>query len=199
MRLAKMPKRPGDRPAACALHRGRSPLLRRRRQRNRAIRQRAQIVDHVGAFAVLRDTRKAHRGARYKALGIGDELVESIEGPGAALALYGRREVEPAPFAYFVVNDAKQVGADTVGAALLEGMAGGAFLRRRSALFNRGGLQQFLDRLGRCRRFLSAPTLRLFLDGNLETPLLPHVGRENWPCSETPHQNKKTGAQNCTQ
>src|SRR5450432_4362857 len=56
-------------------------LLRRRRQRNRAIGKRAQIGDHVGALSVLRDAGKAHRGARNKALGIGDELVEVVKGP----------------------------------------------------------------------------------------------------------------------
>src|SRR5450432_2740538 len=56
-------------------------LLRRRRQRNRAIGKGVQIVDHVGALAVLRDAGKAHRGAGNKALGIGDELVEVVKGP----------------------------------------------------------------------------------------------------------------------
>src|SRR5579871_6007345 len=56
-----------------------------RRQRNRGVRERMQIGDHVGALALLRNTGKAHRGARNKALRIGQELVEVVVGPGAAL------------------------------------------------------------------------------------------------------------------
>src|ERR1700694_4872216 len=115
--------------------------LRPRRQRNRAIGKRAQIGDHVGALAVPGDAGEAHRGAGNKALGIGNELVEVIEGPGTAFSLHGSREIKPAaPFASMVVDDAEQIWADAVGAALFEGMAGGAFLRRRGALLDRRGL-----------------------------------------------------------
>src|SRR5216684_1038377 len=143
-------------------------LLRRRRQRNRAIGKRAQIVDHVGALAVLRNAGKAHRSARNKALGIGDELVEVVVAPLATLGLHRRREIEPAPLALLVADDTVKIWADAVGTVFLEGVAGGAFLRRRGPLLDRGGLQQFFDRLGR-RRCLLGAGFRGFLHGNLVT------------------------------
>src|SRR3954453_2912118 len=60
-------------------------LFRRGRQRNRVIGQRVQVADHVGALAVLRDTGKAHRGAGNEALRVGNELVEVVKSPLAAL------------------------------------------------------------------------------------------------------------------
>src|SRR6476661_4633587 len=143
-------KRPGNSPAVwkevlC----GRRPLLRCRRQRNRIIRERVQIGDHVGALAVLRDTGKTHRGAGNKALRVGDELAEVVVGPGAALGLHGGGEIESASLALMVADDAIEVRTDAVRTALLKGVAGGAFLGRRSALLDRGGLQELLDRLGR--------------------------------------------------
>src|SRR5271154_257913 len=86
-------------------------LFRRRRQRLRTVRQRAQIGDHVGALAVLLDAGKAHRRARDETLGVGEELVEVVIGPLAALGLDGRREVESiAAFALVVAEDAIEVG-----------------------------------------------------------------------------------------
>src|SRR5216683_5543898 len=110
------------------VHAGPEALLRRRRQRNRTIGKRAQIGDHVGALAVLGDAGEAHRGAGNKALGIGNELVEVVVGPGAAFGLHGSREIKSAPLAFFVADDAVKIGTDAVGAAFLEGVAGGAFL-----------------------------------------------------------------------
>src|SRR5665213_2492468 len=98
----------------------RLPLLRRRRQRNRTIRKRVQIVDHVGALAVLLDAGKAHRGARHKTLGARDELVEIVIGPGAALGLHGGGEIEPAAaLALLVANDPVEIRTDAVGTTLL--------------------------------------------------------------------------------
>src|ERR1700754_2998711 len=100
-------------------------LLRRRRKRLRMLRQGVQIGDHVGAFAVLGDTGKAHRGAGNKARGIGDELVEVVKGPVAALCLHGGREVEAClALPLLLADDAVEVGADAVRSALLERMAG---------------------------------------------------------------------------
>src|SRR5581483_1645704 len=56
-----------------------------RRQRNRGVRERMQVGDHVGALALLRNTGKAHRGPGHESLRIGQELVEVVVGPGAAL------------------------------------------------------------------------------------------------------------------
>src|SRR5947208_1450250 len=80
------------------------------------------------AAAVLRNGREAHRRTRNEALGVGDELVEIVKGPGAALAFHGSREVETAALAALLVDDAVEVRADAVGAALFEGVAGGALL-----------------------------------------------------------------------
>src|SRR4051794_277415 len=70
------------------------PLFRRRRQRNRLVGQRRQVSNHIGALAVLLDAGKAHRSAGNKTFWIGDELVQILEGPGAALLLHRRREIE---------------------------------------------------------------------------------------------------------
>src|ERR1700723_3844113 len=108
--------------------RRRAALLRRRWQRTRGIRKGMQIVDHVGALAVLLDAGKAHRGARDETLGIGDELIEVLISPLAALGFHGRREIEPASLALFIADDPVQVRTNAVGAALLEGAAGAAVL-----------------------------------------------------------------------
>src|ERR1700710_2766017 len=95
-------------------------LFRRRRQRNRLVGQRREVSDHVGALAVLLDAGKAHRGAGDEALRTGDEFVQIVEGPGAALALHGSREIEAAfSLALLFVDGAEQVRTDAVGAALL--------------------------------------------------------------------------------
>src|SRR5216683_532124 len=172
-------------------------LLRRRRQRNRTIGKRAQIGDHVGALAILGDAGEAHRGAGNKALGIGNELVEVVVGPGTAFGLHGSREIKPAAsFASMVVDDPEQIWADTVGAALFEGMAGSAFLRCRSTLLDRRGLQQLLDRLGRRRRGFLGAAVRRFLHRDFVTRFFRHHGRENRACAEARHQQNQAGGQN---
>src|ERR1700716_812748 len=106
------------------MHGPRPPLFRRRRQWNRLVGQRREVSDHVGALAVLLDARKTHRSAGDEAFWTGDEFVQIVEGPGAALALHGGREIEPAfAFALLFIDGAVQVRADAVGTALLEGMA----------------------------------------------------------------------------
>src|SRR3981081_3554371 len=112
-------------------------LLRRCRQRNRAIGEGAQIGDHVGALAVLRDAGKAHRGAWNKALGIGDELAEVVKAPLATLGLHRRREIEPAPLALLVADAAPfapdavcnsfSIGSDGAAAASLAPPSGASF------------------------------------------------------------------------
>src|ERR1700754_5292721 len=100
------------------------PLFRRRRQRNRLVGQGGEVSDHVGALAVLGNAGKTHRSAGDEAFWTCEELVQIVERPGAALALHGRREVEPAfAFALLFIDGAKQVRADAVGTALVEGMA----------------------------------------------------------------------------
>src|SRR5450432_1080322 len=153
-------------------------LFRRGRQRRRAVRQRIEISDHIGALAVLLDAGKAHRGPRNEALRIVDELVEVVDGPGAALALHRGREVEVAPLALLVADDAIEVRADAILVALREGVTGLALLGRGGALFDGGSLQQLLDWLGRCGRgFLGAPPDH-GLHGDLETRFFRQLGRK---------------------
>src|SRR6185312_8315422 len=63
--------------------------LRCGRQRNGVVRKRPQVGDHVGPLAVLLDAGKAHGGAGNETLRVGDERVEVVIGPGAALGLHG--------------------------------------------------------------------------------------------------------------
>src|SRR5690242_10374792 len=107
-----------------------------------------EIIDYVGALAVLRDARKTHRGARDVTLGIGDELVELLEIPLAALGLHRGRIVEPRLGRAVAADDTPEIGTDAVRTALLEGVAGLTNLGGGLALLHGGRLQQFLDRLG---------------------------------------------------
>src|ERR1700687_1743982 len=109
--------------------------------------QRMQISDHVGALAVLWNAGKAHRGAWDKALRIGDELVEVLVGPGAALGLHGGREIDPAILAFMVSDDPVKIRTDAVGAALLEGVAGGALFFPGSHLLAGMGVAKTLPTL----------------------------------------------------
>src|ERR1700694_1757984 len=121
-----------------------------------------QISDHVGALAVLWNAGKAHRGAWDKALRIGDELVEILVGPGAALGLHGGREIEPASLAFMVSDDPVKIRTDAVGAALLEGVAGRAFFFPGATLLDGSGLQKLLDRLRRGGGGFPSAPLSLF-------------------------------------
>src|SRR5262245_9827516 len=80
-------------------------LLRRCRQRSRMFRKRVQIGDHVGTLAVLLNAGESHRRTRNESLGVGDELVEIVKGPGAALGLHGSGEIEATAFAARFVDD----------------------------------------------------------------------------------------------
>src|SRR5258707_15528092 len=94
----------------------RTPLFRRRRQRNRLVGQGREVSDHVGALAVLLDAGKTHRSAGDEALWTSDEFVQIVESPGAALALHRRREIEPAfALALLFIDGAEQVRTDAVG------------------------------------------------------------------------------------
>src|SRR6476646_4285650 len=134
-------------------------LFRRRRQRDGLVRQRGQIRNHVGTLAVFLNTRKSHRRTGNETLRVGDEFVEVVERPLAALRLHGGGEIEATlALALLLVDGAKEVRADPVGTTLFEGVAGRALLGGGGALLGGGGLQQFLDRLRRCGRsgFLAA-------------------------------------------
>src|SRR5258707_15711014 len=68
-------------------------LFRRRRQRDGLVCQRGQISNHVGALAVFLNTRKAHRSTGNKTLRVGDEFVEVVKRPFAALRFHGGGEI----------------------------------------------------------------------------------------------------------
>ena len=103
------------------------------------------------------NTGKAHRGAGDKALRIGDELVEVVKGPLAALGLHASGEVEAVlAFAPSVIDRVVKVRTNLVGAALLERVASRALLGSGSALFDGCGLEQLFNRLRRCRGSSSA-------------------------------------------
>src|SRR4051812_43311479 len=175
-------------------------LFRRCRKRNRLVGQRGQIGDHVGALGVLLDAGKAHRGAGNEALRIGDELVEVVERPFAALALHGGGEVEASlALALLLADGAVQVRTDAVGAALFEGVASGALLGGGSAALRGSGLQQLFDRLGRRGRGFLASAMRLFLHGDLEARLFRNPRRENRTGGKTRHQKQNAGAEDGTE
>ena len=98
-----------------------------------------------------------------------------------------------------LVDDAIKIRTDAVGAALFEGVAGGAFLGRGSPFFDRRGLQELLDRLGRRGRGFLAAAVRFFLHGNFETRLFRHHRAENCTGREARQQQNQAGAKNSTE
>src|SRR5258706_11867859 len=98
-----------------------------------------------------------------------------------------------------VADDAVKIRTDAVGAALLEGMAGGAFLRRGSSLLGRRSLQELLDRLGRRGRGFLAAAWCCFLHRDFVARLFRHLRGENRTGGENRHQQKKAGGQKRTQ
>src|SRR5215813_10287179 len=113
-----------------ATPRRRRSAFRRLRQRERAVRERMQIVDHVSALLPARQPRECHGGPRNVAARVGQELVELIECPSTALGFHGGREVEaPASFPARTSDDVPQIWSDPVGTALFKGVARLALLR----------------------------------------------------------------------
>src|SRR3954454_9825553 len=165
------------------------------------LRQRIQIGNDVGALGILGNAGEAHCGTRNEALRIGDELVEIVERPGAALGLHGGREVEAvAALTPCLTDDAIEVRTDTVRAALLEGVASAALLGSGGTLLDRGGLEQLFDRLG--SRGGSAAFLAVagvFLHGDLKARLLRHLRREQRTRGEARHQQKEAGTEHGTE
>src|SRR6185437_14778163 len=149
------------------------------RQRHRTVRQSVQEVDHVGALLLPRQTGKCHGRPGDIATRVGQEFVKFVEGPLAALGLHGGGEVEAATaFATLIADDIPEIRPDTVGAALLEGVAGLALLGGRLALFDRRRSQQILDRLLR-RLGRGAFVAALFLGRDCVTGLGRFLGGKN--------------------
>ena len=133
---------PGDR-SAMTRRCGRTVRLRRATLRNRYLwRCAAALVrgcglsdlllrnsDQVGALARPRNAGEGHVGARHHELRILDEVVELLSGPGALLGfLIAGRIVEAGVGPLLAADDALEIGADQVPAALVEGVAGHALL-----------------------------------------------------------------------
>ncbi len=119
--------------------RARAPGGGRRRQGSRIVRQGAEIGDDVGALFRVRLAREAHLGAGDKSLRAGDEAVEVLVGPVAALGLHGVGIGEAGFAALGAADDAVKVGPDLRARALFEIVAGRADLGQGFA-FGRVGL-----------------------------------------------------------
>src|SRR5262249_19840884 len=85
--------------------------------------QRVEIIDHVGALLWARQAGKRHRGPGNVSARVRQKVVQLRDRPIAALGLHGRRIVEPR-LDFGPADDAPQVRADFVWAALLERVAG---------------------------------------------------------------------------
>src|SRR6516165_11511378 len=116
-------------------------------QRCRVVGERVEIGDDVGALAAALDAGEGHVGAGNVAARIGDELVELVDGPIAALRLHRGGIVEARLRRLSTADHAIEVGADQVAPALGEGVAGRAFLGRVLAAADVGLGKQLLDRL----------------------------------------------------
>src|SRR5258707_6878331 len=146
---------------------------------DRLVGELVQIVDDVGALGVARQARESHGRARHIALGVGQELVELVEGPVAALALQRGRVVETGSGRFRPAHDVPEVGAHLVGTALLEAVAGDAGLGGRFAALGARTREQHLDRLGSGRgRGAMVAGRRVLLHRDLVAPLglLPRRG-----------------------
>src|SRR5215813_11629652 len=86
--------------------------------------ERVEIGDDVGALAAALDAGKGHVGAGNKAARIGNELVELVDGPIAALRLHRGGIVEPRLRRLRTADHAIEVGPDQIAPALGEGVAG---------------------------------------------------------------------------
>src|SRR4030088_671590 len=78
---------------------------------DRLVGELVQIVDDVGALGVARQAREGPGGARHIALRVGQELVELVEGPVAALGLQRVRVVETGDLRFRPGADVPEVGA----------------------------------------------------------------------------------------
>src|SRR5437773_12521949 len=105
--------------------------LRRLGKRRRVVRQGVEIGDDVGAVAAARDTREGHVGAGNEAARIGDELIEILDGPVAALRLHGAGIVEAGLRCPLTADHAPQIRTNQVAPPLVEGKIGRASCRER--------------------------------------------------------------------
>src|SRR5262249_3900675 len=135
--LSRGPNRPSAGPGAIRRVGRRLPRLRTGRgrlgglgQRRRVVRLAVEVRDDVGTLAAAGQAGKGHRRARNERARIGQEGVEVVHGPLAALALHGGRIVEAGNRGAVASHHAVKVGSHAIRLALVEGMAGLALLGR---------------------------------------------------------------------
>src|SRR5262249_60100351 len=157
-------------------------------------------IADVGVLIRLRQAGKRHGRPGDVAARIGEELVELVKCPVAALALHRGREIESATgFAARAAHDIPQVWPNAVRSALLEGMAGLALLGRRLTFFHRGFRKQRLDRLIRLLRGGCALLSAGFLDRDVKTRLCRLLRRKNRSPRDIEREQKETGTEDGAQ
>src|SRR6185437_4569009 len=116
----------------------------------RAVAQRVEIGHDIGAILGLGQAGEGHLGALGERLRVVEPLVELFNVPFLALMRAQRRRER---VAVAVLGDRRaqhaiEIGPDAIRAALLEGVAGHAFLRLLLAGIDAGIGEQRRDRLG---------------------------------------------------
>src|SRR6185437_11037880 len=126
------------------------PPARSFSQRLRVVGERVEIGHDIGAVLRLLQAGEGHLGALGEGLRVVEPLVELLDIPFLALMRGERRRerVAVAALGDGLAQDVVEIGADTVGPALLEGVAGHAFLRLLLAGIDAGIGEQRRDRLG---------------------------------------------------
>ena len=111
---------------------------------------RVEEGDDVGTILGIAESGESHLRPRRELFGAGQPFGQLGEIPGAALAGQRLGEGEAiCPLADRLADDAPQVRAERIGAALVGVVAGGALLEHLLALGRIGGRQIEFDRLGR--------------------------------------------------
>ena len=153
-----------------------------------------QVGDYVGALLVVLDAGEGHGGAGDIAARVGQELVELVIGPAAALGLHRRGEVEAAAFPALAADDVPEIGPDSVRAALGEGVAGFALLGGRLALVD-GGFGQALRQRHFFRRGGGLLPARLGFHGDDVAGFGRLFGGENGASGDVERERDQTGAE----
>src|SRR5665213_2213229 len=161
----------------------------------RLVRLGVEECDDVGAILAARQASEGHGGARHHTSRIGQILVEVIRRPVALLALHRRGVVEARLGMLRPADDVPEVGADPVGLALAEGVAGGAFLGLIFAAAEIGAGETHRQGHLRRRLFSRRASGGLFLGRDLVARLLRIVRREQRAGCDIERQQDQTGAE----
>ena len=111
-----------------------------------------QVIDDVGALLRIGLAGEGHFRAAHEGLRTGEEMVEILEGPVAALGLHAVGIAKARDRALGTIDDAEKIGTDLGAGALLEIVAGLAGLGAGLALRNVGLGEPLGDRRDRRRR-----------------------------------------------